>query len=73
MTADNVIILPVTTTLDVPAERVLNAVREYDDIDKLLVIGSTHDGDFFMHISTSQMSELFFLLKQAEAALMREM
>ena len=67
---DNVVILPVVTRLDVPAERVLNAALDAD-LDGVVVIGKQKDGGYYFSSSLADGGDVLWLLEWAKLALMR--
>lgn len=68
--ADNVVILPVITTLDVPVERILNKAQEAD-LDAALVIGWKKDGGFFFASSYADSAQVIYLLRRGEHDLLK--
>ena len=70
MNENNVVILPVVTRLDVPAERVLNAALAAD-LDGVVVIGKQKDGGYYFSSSVADGGDVLWLLEWAKLALMR--
>jgi hypothetical protein len=67
----NVVILPVVTRLDIPAERILNSALE-EDLNSAIVIGRTRDGDIYFSSSMPDGPEALWLLEKVKAALLAE-
>jgi hypothetical protein len=70
MSDNNVVILPVVTRLDIPAERVLNTALAAD-LDGVVVIGKQKDGYYYFSSSIADGGDALWLLEWAKAALMR--
>ena len=70
MNENNVVILPVVTRLDVPAERVLNAAIAAD-LDGVVVIGKQKDGFYYFSSSIADGGDVLWQLEWAKLALMR--
>ena len=70
MNENNVVILPVVTRLDVPAERVLNAALA-EDLEGVVVIGQQTDGGYYFNSSLADGGEVLWILEWAKLALMR--
>jgi hypothetical protein len=68
--SDNVVILPVVTRLDIPAERVLSTAHAAD-LDAVLVIGKQKDGAYYFSSSVADGGDVLWQLEWAKAALMR--
>lgn len=68
MTEDNVIRLQTTTTLDLPAETILDGAREAD-LETAAVLGWEQNGDFYFASTIADPTKLLWLLKTAERAL----
>ena len=68
MTTTNVVVLPVETTLDLPANRILEAAITEPPLDTVLVIGK-QDGRFYLASSTSKLAEMLLLLRRAELSI----
>ena len=68
---NNVVILPVVTRLDIPAERILTAALD-EDLDSAIVIGRTKDGDIYFASSMPDGPEALWLLEKVKAALLAE-
>lgn len=66
---ENVIILPVTTTLDVDVERVLQAAIDANPA-YVLVIGERADGGLYFASSKSDGGEALWWMEKAKRALM---
>jgi hypothetical protein len=67
----NVVILPVVTRLDIPAERILNGALE-KGLDSCIVIGRTKDGDIYFSASMADGGEALWLLEKSKIALLGE-
>ena len=63
MTTTNVVVLPVETTLDIPANRVLNSAITEPPLDAVLVIGKK-DGKFYLASNTGKLAEILLLLRR---------
>jgi hypothetical protein len=70
MTADNVVILPVVTTLDIPAERVLSAAAEAG-LTEVVVVGRDKDGDEYFASSLADGGDVLWHLERAKLRLLR--
>ena len=68
MTTTNVVVLPVETTLDIPANRVLNSAITEPPLDAVLVIGKK-DGKFYLASNTGKLAEILLLLRRAELSI----
>ena len=68
MTAE-IIDMPMRTTLEIPAAKVLAAATE-SDLEDVLVIGWCKSGEFFFASSSPDGAELLFLLELAKKQLM---
>jgi len=66
---DNVINLPVVTTLDLPAERVLQEALNAD-LDGVVVIGYGKDGSEYMASSIAGGPEVNWLLDRCKSRMM---
>ena len=67
----NVVILPVITRLDIPAERILNGAIE-EDLESAVVVGRTRDGDIYFASSLADGPETLWLIEKIKAALLSE-
>lgn len=67
---DNVVILPVATRLDIPAERVLNGALDAD-LDRCFVIGRTRDGEFYFASTTSDGGTVIWDMEIAKSELLK--
>ena len=65
---DNVVILPVVTSLKIPAERVLNSALKADMQD-VVIIGYDADGKFYFASSESG-SNVLWLIEKAKKQLL---
>lgn len=66
----NVINLPVITTLDIPAERILGKAIEAD-LKEAMVIGTTKDGDFYFAATFGDGGNVLWLLERTRIEIMR--
>jgi hypothetical protein len=66
---DNVVILPVVTTLDVPVSRVIKGVP-VDELERVMVIGAKHDGELYFAASYSDGGDALWDMEIAKRALM---
>lgn len=66
----NVVELPVVTTIDHPAEWVLNKASE-SDLKSAVVIGWKNNGEFYFCSSISDAGEVVFLCEMAKTKLIR--
>ena len=64
----NVIIMPVLTTLNIPANRVLEAAITEPPLDAVIVIGN-QKGKFYLASSTGNLGSLLILLRRAELSI----
>lgn len=69
MSDDNVIVMSVSTRLDIPAERVLTAALDAD-IKTAVVIGWDADGDFYFASSAADGGDVLWLLEMARKQLL---
>ncbi len=68
--SDNVVILPVVTSLDIPASRVLDAAVE-EDFAQVVVIGWTTDGEEYFASSASDGGDVLWMIERAKMQLLR--
>ncbi len=68
--ADNVVVLPVITSLDVLPERVLSKAQEAD-LDAVVVIGWSKDGDVYFASSYADSAQVIYLLERAKHDLLK--
>lgn len=66
---DNVVVLPVLTTLDLPPERVLLAAAEAK-LERVVVLGINPDGSIYLAASFADAPQMLWDLKRAEAFLL---
>ena len=64
----NVIVLPTLTTLNIPANRVLEAAITEPPLDTVIVIGN-QKGKFYFASSTGNLGSLLILLRRAELSI----
>jgi hypothetical protein len=69
MPSDNVIDLPVVTSLDIPVERILNGAIEAN-LDTAIVIGWQEDGEFYFAGSSGDAAQTLLLLELAKRELL---
>ncbi len=69
MSDDNVIIMPVVTTIDVPVDRALDAAKE-SDLEDAVIVGFTKDGEFYFSSSCADGADVNWLLDLAKKGLM---
>lgn len=70
VTADNVVVLPVVTRLDIPASRILDAAAQ-SNLTEVVVIGQTADGNEYFASSHASGPETLWHLERAKHKLMR--
>lgn len=61
--AENVTYLDVSTTLDIPVDRVLDGVKD-ERLEKVAVIGRTEDGDIYLASSVADARDILWLLEK---------
>lgn len=66
---DNVITLPVVTTLPISPERVIESLREYEWED-IIVVGHSPDGEFQVHSSETDKGSLIYMLEKLKLKLL---
>ena len=66
----NVVILPVVTTLDIPAERILTQAIEAD-LKEAMIIGTNQDGSFFFAATFGDGGNVLWLLERARIEIMK--
>lgn len=66
----NVIILPVVTTLDIPAERILGQAI-VADLKEAMVLGHDKDGNFYFAATFGDGGNVLWLLEKARIAIMK--
>ena len=64
-----VIELPVITTLDISAERVIRGAAEAD-LEEVIIIGVDKDGDFYLAFSRADAGTIIFHLEKAKLRLL---
>lgn len=67
--SDNVVDLPVITTLDIPPPRIL-AKAAGAGLESVVVVGFDRDGDFYFASSKSDGSDVLWLLELAKKKLL---
>jgi hypothetical protein len=68
--SDNVVILPVVTTLDLPAERLLNAALE-TGLKAVVIVGYDLYGEEYFASSMADGSDVIWHLERAKLKLLR--
>lgn len=68
MEKDNVVILPVETSLDICPNRILSAA--IDKLENALVIGRDHEGHLYFASSMADAPSVLFLLELAKKQVM---
>lgn len=66
---DNVIVLPVVTKLDIPADRILDGALE-DKLDKVVVLGYDMEGEEYFASSIADGGEVIWLIERAKLKLL---
>lgn len=66
----DVVILPVVTTLDVPAERILSSAIE-NSLESVAIMGTTKDGETYFASSVADGGSVLWLMEICKEALMR--
>lgn len=66
----DIIELPVITKLDIPVERVIRKASEAD-LDEIVVVGSTKDGDFYFCSNKADGGTVLWLLEGAKMKLLK--
>ena len=66
---NNVVDLPVITTLDIPSERVLNSASKRG-MDDVVVIGYDNDGEFYFASNKADRGTVIWLLELAKKKLL---
>lgn len=66
----NVIDLPVITTLDIPAERILNKAIAAD-LQEVMLIGTAKDGSFYFAATFGDGGNVLWLMEKAKAELLK--
>jgi hypothetical protein len=66
---DNVTVLPVVTSLDVPCERLLTAALE-STLQKVIIIGTDAEGEFYFASSTTDGGDVLWWLEIAKRKLL---
>lgn len=67
----NVVVLPVVTRLDIPAETILTRSID-EDLQSAIVIGRTQDGDIYFASSMPDGPEVLWLIEKIKATLLAE-
>ena len=67
--APNVTVLPVITTLDVEAERVLKAALE-SELKTCIIIGERADGELYFAATVADGGDVLWWIEKAKLALM---
>lgn len=69
--ADNVVVLDMETTLDLPPERILNAAIKAD-LETVLVIGWDKEGDLYAAGSTAKIGDILLLLERTKQVVLSD-
>lgn len=64
MEKDNVVVLDVETSLDIPADRVLSGAMS--ELESVIVIGRRHDGTLHVASSMADAAEFVFMVELAK-------
>jgi len=64
----NVTVLPVITTLDLPANRILEAAITEPPLETVLIIGKQR-GKFYLASNTGKLGEILVLIRRAELSI----
>ena len=64
----NVIVLPMMTTLDLPANRILEAAITEPPLETVLIIGKLQ-GKFYLASNTAKLGEILVLIRRAELSI----
>lgn len=70
MSDENVVILPVVTTLDIPPERILSQAIAAD-LDRVIVVGYDQDGQEYFASSVADGGTVVWLMERAKIKLLR--
>lgn len=70
VTENNVVELPVVTSLPIPCERVLNRAIKAE-LEEVMVIGSKPDGSYFFASSFSDGGNVLWLLEKTRIEIMK--
>ena len=70
MTKDNIVVLPVVTRLDVPAERILRAAIG-KDLESVVIAGYTADGEEYFASSIADGGTTLWLVERFKQALLK--
>ena len=69
MTDDNVVILPVITTIPIPVDRILSQAMKAD-LKMCIIIGENADGSLYFGSSEPDGGDVLWLLERAKLALL---
>ena len=67
----NVVVLDVSTTCDLPRQRILDGAA-LNDVQDVVLLGYTPDGEFYLAMQKHGAAELLLLLERARAHILRE-
>ena len=70
MSEDNLVILPVITTIPIPVERILSQAAKAD-LKLCIIIGEKEDGSLYFGSSEPDGGDVLWQLEKAKMALMR--
>ena len=71
MSDDNVVVLDVLTTINLPPERILNAALEAD-LAALVIVGYDKNGEYYFHSSIPHGATVNWLLDQCKKRIIDE-
>jgi hypothetical protein len=71
MSDDNVVVLDVLTTINLPPERILNAALEAD-LAALVIVGYDKNGEYYFHSSIPHGATINWLLDQCKKRIIDE-
>lgn len=67
--SDNVVNIGVSTTLDLPSERILGGAREREITD-IVLLGYDKDGEFYMACAPADLRDMLVLVELAKRQIM---
>lgn len=68
---DNVVELNTITTLDIPAQRIIDALP--DDMEDIVIVGYDSDGELILASNKASGGDVLWLIKSAEKLMMEYM
>jgi hypothetical protein len=69
---DNVVLLDMETTLDLPVDRVLDAAKEELEGGHFVLAGRTADGELYFAGNFSDKARILYLLEKCKQEIMRD-